>query len=128
QDPAHRQHSRDGGEFLSHQAPARLLRPTLPRQSRIKRKSRERRPLLVALLLSLLIHALLLSLRFGGEGFGLPGLAFPWRDRRTEVPDLRVVLVPAHVARAEPTDTFAAEPSQKASVDLPRAGTSVLAL
>jgi len=128
QDPAHRQHSRDGGEFLSHQAPARLLRPTLPRQSRIKRKSRERRPLLVALLFSLLIHALLLSLRFGGDEFGLPGLAFPWRDRRIEVPDLRVVLVPVRVAPAEPAVMSAADTSQSVSVDRPRAGTPVLAL
>jgi hypothetical protein len=43
---------------------------------------------------SLLLHGLLLSLTFGGEGFGLPGLALPWQDRRAEVPDLRVVLVP----------------------------------
>jgi TonB family protein len=43
---------------------------------------------------SLLLHGLLLSLTFGGEGFGLPGLALPWQDRRAEVPELRVVLVP----------------------------------
>lgn len=46
-----------------------------------------------ALLVSLLVHALLLSLSFGGEGLGLPGLALPWQARRAEVPDLRVVLV-----------------------------------
>lgn len=46
-----------------------------------------------ALLASLLVHALLLSLSFGGEGLGLPGLALPWQARRAEVPDLRVVLV-----------------------------------
>jgi hypothetical protein len=63
----------------------------------------ERRRLSAALLLSLLVHALLLSLSFGGQGLGLPGLGFPWRDRRIEVPDLRVVLVPARVTAAEPT-------------------------
>lgn len=48
-----------------------------------------------ALLLSLLAHALLLSLTFGGDGTGLPGLGFPWHKRRVEVPDLHVVLRPA---------------------------------
>jgi TolA protein len=57
---------------------------------------------------SLLLHGLLLSLTFGGEGFGLPGLALPWQARRAEVPDLRVVLLPppapspAHDATPEP--------------------------
>ena len=53
----------------------------------------ERRRESLALLVSLAIHALLLSLSFGGEGFGLPG--FAWNARRAEVPDLRVVLEPA---------------------------------
>ncbi len=46
-----------------------------------------------ALLASLLVHALLLSLTFGGDGLGLPGLSLPWQTRRAEVPDLRVVLL-----------------------------------
>ena len=46
-----------------------------------------------ALLVSLLAHALLLSLTFGGDGLGLPGLALPWQARRAAVPELRVVLV-----------------------------------
>lgn len=53
-----------------------------------------------ALVLSLLIHALLLSLTFEGQGFGLPGLGLPWRERRFEVGELRVSL--------EPTPTMAA--------------------
>jgi membrane protein involved in colicin uptake len=48
-----------------------------------------------ALLLSLLLHASLLTLTFGGLGLGLPGFGFPWQDRRIEAPDLRVVVVPA---------------------------------
>ncbi len=55
----------------------------------------ERWRLTLALLLSLLIHMLLLSLTFGGQGLGLPGFGFPWQERRTEVPDLHVRLVPA---------------------------------
>lgn len=61
---------------------------------------RERWRLSAALLLSLLIHSLLLSVSFGGQGLGFPGLGFPWRDRRIEVPDLRVVLIPAQVSVA----------------------------
>ena len=61
-----------------------------------------------ALVLSLLIHALLLSLNFGNQEFGLPGLGFPWRERRFEAGDLRVALVPAQVTAATPELT---EPS-----------------
>jgi len=58
----------------------------------------ERRRESLALLVSLAIHALLLSLSFGGEGFGLPG--FAWNARRAEVPDLRVVLAPPPAPKA----------------------------
>lgn len=75
-----------------------------------------------ALLLSLLVHALLLSLTFGGEGLGLPGLALPWQARRAEVPDLRIVLV---APQAEPMPAAAPppEPSEiaTASATSPRA-------
>ncbi|MBV8034190.1 TonB C-terminal domain-containing protein [Roseateles sp.] len=77
-----------------------------------------------ALLVSLLVHALLLSLTFGGEGLGLPGLTLPWQARRAEVPDLRVVLVtptaepvgvPAPPAEA-PTTHAATTPAPQAEV------------
>jgi hypothetical protein len=45
-----------------------------------------------ALVLSLLIHALLLSLAIGGQTFGLPGLQFPWKDKRFGVSDLHILL------------------------------------
>src|SRR5437870_4238494 len=77
--------------------------------------SPERRRLTPALLLSLLIHSLLLSLTFGGQGFGLPGFGFPWQDRRIEVPDLRVVLVPEQVTVAEPAVT--PEPLKRAPLE-----------
>ena len=35
-----------------------------------------------ALSVSLLVHGLLLSITIGGEAFGLPGLHFPWEERR----------------------------------------------
>ena len=84
--------------------------------------SAERRRLTLALLLSLLIHALLLSLTLGGQGLGLPGLGFPWQERRIEVPALRIVLVPAQVTAAEPAGASVKEPLQQASIGQPVAG------
>ena len=84
--------------------------------------SAERRRLALALLLSLLMHTLLLSLTYGGQALGLPGFAFPWRERRIEAPDLRVVLVPAQVTAAEPAGTSATEPPQRASIEPTVAG------
>jgi hypothetical protein len=50
----------------------------------------------IALLLSLLVHALLLSLQFGIRGLGLPGLQVPWEERRALVPALTVRIVGAN--------------------------------
>jgi hypothetical protein len=108
--PAHRP-PWAGRELLPDPAPTRLPRATRRWQWTMQRQGREHRPLAVPLLISLLIHAVLFSLTFGGDELGLPGLAFPWRDRRIEVPDLHVVLTPAHVAPAEPAVMSAAEPS-----------------
>ena len=83
--------------------------------------SPEHRRLTHALLLSALIHALLLSLTFGGQGLGLPGFAFPWQDRRIEAPYLRVVVVPAQVPAAEPAVTPVTEPLKPAWVEQPLA-------
>ncbi|MFN3305396.1 MAG: hypothetical protein ACK44A_17015, partial [Roseateles sp.] len=57
---------------------------------RLSRATRGRR-LPPALLASLLAHGLLLSLSFG-QGSGLPGLEFPWQQRRGEAVELRVLL------------------------------------
>ena len=88
--------------------------------------SPERRRLAFALLLSLLIHTLLLSLTFGGQGLGPPGFGFPWQERRIEVPDLHVVLMPAQVKAAEPARTAVEEPLQQASIEQPVAGRPAL--
>ena len=92
------------------------------RQPRIQRMSSERWRMASSLLLSLLIHGSLLSLTFGGKGLGLPRLSFPWQERRIEVPELRVVLVPTHVTAAEPAITSVAPPLQQASIEPPIAG------
>ena len=68
---------------------------------RARLAGRERRRLGLALLLSLGLHTLLLFMVFDGYEPGLPGFSLPWRERRVEVPELRVVLAPAPVARAE---------------------------
>jgi hypothetical protein len=60
-----RQAHSDGGARLS-----------LQRRGDSQRMSPERRRLTYALLLSLLIHTLLLSLTFGGQGLWLPGFGF----------------------------------------------------
>jgi hypothetical protein len=81
----------------------------------------EHRRLAFALLLSLIIHALLLSLTFDGEGLGLPGFGFPWRDRRIEAPGLIVRLVPPQAPPAEPAIPSVAQPLQQAPVEQPSA-------
>jgi outer membrane biosynthesis protein TonB len=86
---------------------------------------REQGRLAFALLLSLLFHAVLLSMIFGGQGLGLPGFGFPWGDRRIDVPDVRVVLVPTDVTAGgpaitsvgKPAITWAAKPLQQASIE-----------
>ncbi len=80
--------------------------------------SAEHRRLTVALLLSLLFHILLLSLTFGGQGSGLPGFSFPWKERRIEVPDLHVVLMPVQVAASMPAAALAEEPLQQTATEL----------
>ena len=81
----------------------------------------EHRRIAFALLLSLIIHALLLSLTFDGEGLGLPGFGFPWRDRRIEAPSLIVRLIPPQAPPAEPAIPSVAPPLQQGPVEQPSA-------
>jgi len=48
-----------------------------------------------ALVVSLAVHAALLSIAVGGQAFGLPGLTFPWKERRVGADELRIQLAPA---------------------------------
>src|SRR5262245_46277326 len=57
-----------------------------------------------AFALSLLFHALLLSLTFGGAGSWLAGLGFPWHERRFDGVNLQVALVPAQTLAPEPAE------------------------
>lgn len=94
--------------------PARSLERIHLYQRRSQGSAAERRRLTLAFLLSLLLHGLLLSVTFGDREFGLPGLDFPWRQRRIEAPDLRVVLVPAQTSATKRADRSVEEPSQQA--------------
>ena len=64
----------------------------------------------LAAVVSVLVHALLLSLAFSGDTVGLPGLSLPWQERRAQWPDLRVVLTPETVLSAGSDAGQAAEP------------------
>lgn len=89
-----------------------MAEPELSPQAEVpdRRPSAERKRPALALLLSLLVHALLLSLALGGQGVGVPGLAFPWQERRAEAPELRVRLVPPRVAAEQSAPQARIEP------------------
>ena len=76
----------------------------------------ERRRLTYALLLSLIAHALLLRLTFGGNGLWLPGLSFPWPNRWVQFLDVRVVVEPVQITAAGPEVAPATPPPQQAAV------------
>jgi TonB family protein len=50
------------------------------------------RRLVGGLLLSILVHALVLSMQFGIPGLGLPGLELPWKERRTNLPPITILI------------------------------------
>ena len=76
----------------------------------------------IALVLSLACHSLLLFLNFGGDEFGLPGFAFPWKERRVEARDLRVSLeMPRVQEAAVPAARPAASPPRPTTIARPRA-------
>lgn len=47
-----------------------------------------------ATVVSLLFHALLLSVAFSGSPYGLPGLNLPWKEKRLGADDLQITLAP----------------------------------
>jgi TonB C terminal len=101
--------------------------PEAVRSSRSPMSDERARPTL-ALLLSLLLHALLLSLTLGGQGLGPVGFGLPWRERRSEASDLRFVLVPARVPVAALAGPLVKEPLSRSSIEPPAATGSALAL
>ena len=93
----------------------------------IGQSAREHRELAVALVFSLLIHALLLSLTFGRGGLWLTGRVILWGDRRIEAPDLRVVLVPANPVPAKAAVSPFGNAPPSASITPPAAAQQAVA-
>jgi len=94
-------------------ASSRRLRAAAPRQR-----------LAPALLLSLLLHGLLLTLSFGGSGLGLPGLKLPWQERRAQEPEISLELrqpAPAPPALVSPQPAEEAAPITAQSPQAQRA-------
>lgn len=90
--------------------------------------ARNQTRLALALGLSLGLHAILFSLRFGAAGFGWPGLALPWAERRVQASSLIVRL--ADVPRA-PAPLAVLPPAAPESMPLarpPRAGRPIQVL
>lgn len=65
----------------------------------IHHEDRFRARLTGAVLFSLLVHGLILSMQFGIPGIGLPSLELPRRERRAQALDLHVILADAARAR-----------------------------
>ncbi len=83
--------------------------------------TRDQSRLTIALLLSLLFHALLLSLQFGIPGLGLPGLQMPWDERRALAPALTVRIVGVNRAADAIATSTVTEATSPASSEKPRA-------
>ncbi|MDO8177092.1 MAG: TonB family protein [Undibacterium sp.] len=60
------------------------------------------RRLIGGVLLSVLLHALVLSLQFGVPGLGLPGVELPWKERRATVQPMTIQI--ANTQRAPAPD------------------------
>lgn len=71
------------------------------------------------LLISLLVHAFILSLQFGLPGVGLPGLEVPWDKRRAETPELSAQIadvVSAAATTASPAGVTSSDPVASANL------------
>ena len=69
----------------------------------------ENKRLTFGLLLSLTIHAMLLSLAFNGQGFRHSSFGLPWQENGTNIPDLQVVLLLAPILAVEPLSNMNGE-------------------
>jgi TonB-like protein len=76
---------------------------------------RYRARLTVAVTLSLLFHVFLLSLQLRTPGLGLPGLQFPWNERRAQSPELNIRLSNPNGAPSPPARPAEIEPEPRPS-------------
>ena len=58
------------------------------------------RRLIGGLLLSLLVHAIVLSMQFGIPGLGLPGFELPWKERRANLQPITIQIANMQAAAA----------------------------
>ena len=72
----------------------------------------DQRQLSVAVIVSLLFHAIFLTLSLGGRGSGLPGWDLPWRERRAEATPLRVLLGAGSAPGAAAAPTLQSAPAR----------------
>ena len=70
-----------------------------------------------ALLLSLLLHAFLLSMQFGIRGLGLPALHMPWEERRALTPGINVRI--ANAPRKDGLEMASAPAQQPTEANVP---------
>ncbi|MBI3286160.1 MAG: TonB family protein [Burkholderiales bacterium] len=75
-----------------------------------------KRRLTAGLIVSLLLHAFVLSLQFGLPGLGLPALEAPWNKRRAQIPDISIRIANLPAAPVLGAAAPPAEPVLPASV------------
>jgi TonB C terminal len=74
----------------------------------------DQRRMSTALLIAVLLHALLLSITFGGQTLGLPGFRLPWKERRLGADDLQVMLAPLPAPASARNSVFPPRPESPA--------------
>lgn len=92
-----------------------LDHPTPPALDMAPVRDPQPRRLSASVAFSLVLHALVLSLTIGGQGFGRPGFGLPWQERRIEVPELQVFLLPPADSAVAPEATTSPPPSSLSS-------------
>ncbi len=79
-----------------------------PRRSYVFQRHRAR--LAIGVTLSLMVHALIVSLQFGIPGLGLPGLDLPWNERRAQAPELSIRIANVRIAPSPTAVALSPEP------------------
>ena len=71
------------------------------------------------LLLSLLVHAIVLSMQFGIPGLGLPGFELPWKERRANVQPITIQIANSQPAGAAEKTKLPIPAESPADVSVP---------
>lgn len=85
--------------WLDHSYPIYFCMSFVTGTTKIVSPDHASRRLILGVLLSITLHAIVLSLQFGIPGLGLPGIELPWNKRRAELtPELTPLIVQLQVA------------------------------